>query len=229
MKDIKSLLENEYVQYHGVHSVGVVVDVASTKESEFDLDDFSPLRVLPPRTGKLSIRNGVGQVEIVGYEALVKQCTKPASFLEGRKTCDLLLTTCDRPVSFLLIEITSAKDSIANLIKPIYKGRTQEIAFPGGKFQKGEEQLFQSLQDLLCVPKIATELNAYSNRVCLLAYSIVTPEVQKQFGFSLSPYSRYLKIESARTGDNGAQISCPRIEDLGFELRRISHEYSYEL
>jgi len=42
-------------------------------------------------------------------------------------------------------------------------------------------------------------------------------------------FAKYLTIEAKATSDNGAIIDCPRIEKLGFEYRRIEHQYVFKL
>jgi hypothetical protein len=43
------------------------------------------------------------------------------------------------------------------------------------------------------------------------------------------PFERYLRVESKATAEDGAIVPCLMINNLGFEYRRISHEYSYRL
>lgn len=43
------------------------------------------------------------------------------------------------------------------------------------------------------------------------------------------PFERYLQIESKTTGEDGALMESPAINALGFEYRRISHNYAFSL
>ena len=36
-------------------------------------------------------------------------------------------------------------------------------------------------------------------------------------------------MEAEEAGENGAQISCPQIEQFGFDYYRISHDYSFKI
>lgn len=120
----------------------------------------------------------------------------------------------------MLIELTSALGTAENLKKPIDK-------YPGGKYEKSEYQLASSLGDLLSVPTINTYMVAKAHRVCLMAYR-VSPHSDPDY-LMKHPYERYLKVESKVTAEDGALMPCTAINSLGFEYRRISHEYSFRL
>lgn len=224
---MKELLESDYIVGHNISSRGVTVVPENTDSVDFDLKDGFPIEILPLGKGQLSIHNRKGNLEIIHYENFVNQCKRPASFLRGRSKCDLILTCIDNRETVLLIEMTSALGSIANLQKPIVHETNGVIAFPGGKFEKCEFQLYSSLRDLMDIQSISEVLNAYTKRICLMAYKI-----EPYNGYSIihtRPYSRYLQIESKATSDNGAIIPCPSIEALGFEYRRIEHSYVFSL
>lgn len=120
----------------------------------------------------------------------------------------------------LLIELTSALGTAENLKIPINK-------YPGGKYEKCECQLASSLGDLLAVPTINIYLLAKAHRICLMAYR-VNPHTDPDY-LMKHPFERYLKVESKATAEDGAIIPCSAINSLGFEYRRISHEYSFRL
>ena len=221
MTSIKPLLENDFVAYHGVH-VLPVADVVATEDTQFDLDDMrSPIQLVKYGQGKVSLTNDIyGMVEIMAYENFIDQCTKPKSFLNGRKKCDYLLAHCSDEGCGLLVELTSALGSTANLQKNIDR-------YPGGKYEKCELQLFSTLNDLLAVPTINKYLLAKKHRVCLMAYR-VSPHSDPDY-LMKHPFERYLKVESKATAEDGAIVPCSMINNLGFEYRRISHNYSYRL
>ena len=87
--------------------------------------------------------------------------------------------------------------------------------------EKAEIQLSQSLETMMAVPTIATKFKASSHRVCLTAYRIspiTNPIVRMRY-----PDLRYKLIEAQETGDKGAIISMPSIEQQGFEYRRVAY------
>lgn len=222
---MKELLERDYIVGYNISSQGVTVAPEITDSVDFDLNDVFPIEILSIGTGQLSIHNEKGKLEIIHYENFVNQCKRPASFLNGRKKCDMLLACIDRPETVLLIEMTSALGSCVNLEKAIINKTDGVVVYQGGKYEKCEFQLYSSLQDLMSVHSISMALNSYSRRICLMAYKI---EPYKNIQIcDTKPYSRYLQIEAKETSDNGAIIPCPSIEALGFEYRRIEHSYVF--
>ena len=224
---MKELLERDYIAEHKISSRDVTAVPEITDSVDFDLTDDFPIEILPLGIGQLSIHNEKGNLEIIHYENFVNQCKRPASFLRGRSKCDFILTSIDNHEIALLIEMTSALGSIANLQKVIIRETDGATAFPGGKFEKCEFQLYSSLRDLMEVQSISEVLNAYAKRICLMAYKI--EPYRDTSIIHTRPYSRYLQIESKATSDNGAIIPCPSIEALGFEYRRIEHSYVFSL
>lgn len=146
---MKELLERDYIAEHKISSRDVTAVPEITDFVDFDLKDDFPIEILPLGKGQLSIHNEKGNLEIIHYENFVNQCKRPASFLRGRSKCDLILTCMDNRETVLLIEITSALGSIANLQKVIIRETDGSTAFPGGKFEKCEFQLYSSLRNLM--------------------------------------------------------------------------------
>ena len=237
MNNMKTLLENDFIATYGIKSE-VSVAALQIKEIEFDLDDDldsipSPIQLKALGDGKVSFHNEKGEIEIVHYEDFIDQCKKPRSFLNGRKKCDYLMTHTDKRGTAMLVEITSAHGTKENLSKPIpRRNKAKSILFEGGKYEKCEEQLWQSLSDLKIVPSIAHKLDSYAHKICLMAYE-VKPNTEKQAepkeAIIRRPFNRYLKEESRSTSEDGAIVPCPKIEVLGFEYRRIEHGYVFQL
>lgn len=221
MTSIKLLMESDFVAHHKVHSE-TNADCITTDCRLFDLDDMpSPIQLKPNGEGKVSLANSVyGDIEVLAYENFINQCKKPSSFLQGRKKCDYLAVHIDNEGYALLIELTSALGSIENLTKPINK-------FQGGKYEKSETQLANALNDLLSVNSIHGYLMSKGHRVCLMAYRI-NPHTDPEY-FVKHPYERYLRVESKSTGEKGAIVPSRAINALGFEYRRICHDYPFGL
>ena len=221
MTNIKLLLESDFVAHHKVHSV-VQADCLTIDCEKFDLDDMpSPIQIISFGEGKVSFVNDTyGELEIAAYEKFIDQCKKPSSFLNGRMKCDYLAAHKDVLGYTMLIELTSALGFVENLSKPDKK-------FKGGKYEKSEYQLANSLKDLLSVASIKTYLESKAHRVCLMAYS-VNPHTDSEY-LKKHPFERYLQIESKTTGEDGALMESPAINALGFEYRRINHNYAFSL
>lgn len=136
--------------------------------------------------------------------------------------CDFLIVSDESATNFILIEITSALGGTFNLRKPILSKKTNEVLFPGGKYEKVENQLADSLSTLMAVPSINSKIANYNRKICLMGYKITpyTEEIER----IRHPFQRYLAIEMAETNNNGAIIHHAQIEALGFEYRRISSD-----
>ena len=225
---MKQLLENDFLKHHKVTAT-VAVDCLCVTDVDFDLDDQeSPISQKALGAGKASFHNDKGELEIIHYEDFINKCDKPPSFKKGRKKCDYLLCHTTTPETVMLLEITSALGSQANLEKRIVHRTTCEVLYEGGKFEKCEDQLFQSLCTLVKVPSISGKLNEYTRKICLMAYTIKPGQTKSQ-SIGSRPFAKYLTIEAKATSDNGAIIDCRRIEELGFEYRRIEHQYVFKL
>lgn len=225
---MKQLLENDFLKHYGVTST-VAIDCLSITDVDFDLDDEdSPISLKALGKGTASFHNDNGELEIIHYEDFINKCNKPPSFKKGRKKCDYLLYHTTTTKTVVLLEITSALGSRANLEKPITHKNTGKLLYAGGKFEKCEDQLFQSLCTLVKVPSILGKLNEYTRKICLMAYTIKPAQTKSQ-SIGSRPFAKYLAIEAKATADNGAIIECRRIEDLGFEYRRIEHQSVFKL
>lgn len=216
-EEIKSGL----VEHYGLKRRVVDFSCESTRELEFDLSDTKQRFIVPFRQGGVSfVRETPTVAQVLNYEAFINSFGGTA-FERGRKRCDFVaFDEQPEPETMLLIELTSSKDDTANLGKPI-------DGYPGGKFEKAEAQLSGSLETLLNVDEIRAEANRYKRRVCLMAYKIITKptlpiSAEKAF-------SSYLAAEAKATGSEGALLSSPEINRLGFEFRRISHDYVFNL
>lgn len=224
---MKQLLENDFVDAYGIHK-HPVADEMITTELDFDLVDMpSPIALQTQGIGSFSLHNEHGELSVIHYEDFVDQCKKPRSFLEGRKKCDYLLTHTDSMHAAMLVEITSALGNTDPLRAPICNKKTGEVVYEGGKFEKCEDQLYQSLHDLKLVSTIASKLDAYQQRICMMAY-VINPYTDSDL-LRRKPFLRYLHIEARATADNGAVLPSPKIESLGFEYRRIEHSHVFSI
>ncbi len=224
---MRTLLNNDFVKEYGILTQPIADEVRTTDE-DFDLTDMkSPIKSLPLNRGSFSLHNTHGELSVIHYEDFIDQCKKPRSFYEGRKKCDYLLTHTESMHTAMLVEITSALGNTDKLKKPIVYGKTQVVLYPGGKYEKCEDQLYQSLCDLKQVAAIASKLDAYDQKICMMAY-IINPYTDSDL-LRRNPFLRYLHVEAKETADNGAVLPSPRIEALGFEYRRIEHSHVFSI
>lgn len=100
----------------------------------------------------------------------------------------------------------------------------QELLFFQKKYQKVELQLYQSLETLTEVPSISSYINNKKRKVCLMSYLI-----KRTGDNAVNAFNRNRLMEAEEAGENGAQISCPQIEQFGFDYYRISHDYSFRI
>lgn len=227
MKNVKTLLESDFLTHYKITS-NVVVDSVITENLDFDLDDMvSPIKLLSIHEGKVSFHNNNGELCVVPYENFINQCKKPRSFKNGLKRCDYLLIHTEKNGIALLVEITSGKTK-KDLELPITHPTTGDVLYGNGKLEKCEDQLYCSLRTLKEVPSIANELDSHSRRICLMAYQI-KGRTEELKDVASKPYERYLRIEARTTSEDGAIVPCPKIESLGFEYRRIEHSHFFVL
>lgn len=102
------------------------------------------------------------------------------------------------------------------------------MIYPGGKYEKAEIQLLETLRTIRAVPSISAFINRYKRKVCLMSY-LIKPNQDSKVSSAQKSFGRYKLIESRETGENGALLEHPSINAEGFEFRRISHEYSFRL
>lgn len=217
------LLQNTLRGHYKISSK-VTLRFEQIDSREFDLDD-SFCFVMEKGQGKASFINDNGPLKILCYEDFIKQCKKPRSFAEGRKRCDFILCHDSVGGSFVLNEITSAYGDESNLTLPILKGNPP---YPGGKNQKVVDQFVYTLDTLLQVPDIRAKIESYNRKICVMSYKVFLCNNDLIDKTIAAAYS-YRNVESLETQGAGAIIAEKRINDLGFEYRRISHDYSFLL
>ena len=226
---ISELLSSDFLDFYQVRRGRITVVSQLVRCNSFDLDDDMSQTsfVKEVGQGKLTFVGNKEYIEVVAYDDFFKQIKKPVAFVSSHKHCDYLIVSDETMENFLFVELTSALGGTYNLKKPIANKKTGAIAFPGGKYQKVEEQLADSLDTLMAVPNIRGKIDGYQRRICLMGYKIIPyDEDAKRI---THPFQRYLTIEMAETGSNGAIVHNTKIESLGFEYRRISNDATFSL
>ena len=224
---LKTLIDNDFVSHYNIHPIHLTATEHVTSQLEFDLidEDDANSPILPKGQGYVTLQQSYGQIGILLYDDFYKNIQSPKSIKEGVKHCDFVLSSPNNEC-ICLIELTSSTGSVAGLSAPI-KNKKHQVIFSRGKYEKAEVQLSDSLKMLTAVQTIKTDFDRKHRKICLMAYQIIPyPSSEEQIK---RPFSRYLDIESKMTRDNGAIISCPDIEQYGFEYRRIGHDYVFTL
>lgn len=81
----------------------------------------------------------------------------------------------------------------------------------------------ESLKTLVDVPAIKTYIDAYSLKICVMAYKVI-PYKEKSLNNFVSPFRRYSEIESRETKMNGAEFESEEINAMGFSFKRVSYD-----
>lgn len=220
---IKQLIDTYFAKYYKLSRVRFI-DEHHTTEKSFDIKERGNAAIAEFGGGSASFDNEVQRdIAVLDYEGYIDKYVGTV-FHAGRLKCDYILES-ETGTTVIFDEITSSVSGIENLQKPII-GKKQ---YPGGKFEKVEQQLFESLKTLHDVPEIAYYLDSRSKRVCLCSYKLFSSIALSLIGDPVTAFARGMKEAERQGGENGVKISCPQIEALGFEYRRISHAFVYHI
>ena len=220
---IKQLIDTCFARHYKLGRV-VTIDENHTSESHFDLKESSGATIVTFGSGAASFGNDSQRlITVLDYEGYIDKYSG-TQFHTGRMKCDCILES-EAADTVILDEITSSVSGVENLQKPIIG---KKVYF-GGKFEKVEQQLYDSLKTLHEVPEIALHLNSQLKRVCLCSYKLYTSDTLALIGNPVMAFTRGMTEAERQSGENGVKISCPHIEALGFEYRRISHSFVYKI
>lgn len=87
------------------------------------------------------------------------------------------------------------------------------MLFPLGKYQKVEQQLYQTLETLIQIPAVELYIAKKRKKICLMAYLIKKAEDK-----AVNAFNRSRIVEGEEAGEDGTQISFPQVELYGFTL-----------
>lgn len=222
---MKNLLENDLPAFYGVGR-RCTCDEIRTTSREFDLTEDDTQFVVDYKTGYASFCDNPYSLSVINYDTYIGKFAG-TKIADGNRRCDFVMTDVDTDNLILLCEVTSSIGGIENLSRPITKKKkdgTEMVVFPKGKYQKAELQLYQSLETMNNVPSIASFVGKKKRKVCLMAYLIKPSD-----NYTVNAFNRNRLVEAEEAGENGAQISCPQIEQYGFEYFRISHSFSFRI
>lgn len=162
------LLRQDFPCHYGLHKRNIIVPNETTNEEHFDLTDGGETMLVPYQTGNISFDHSEQtEIVVVNYEKFLNGLSG-TTFERGRKRCDFILyeTGGNGNSFFLLNEQTSTLGSTENLSKPIVN-KDKNVIYPGGKYEKVEVQLSETLKTLKAVAEINTFIDKYQRKICL--------------------------------------------------------------
>lgn len=219
------LLKKDLPDHYGLSRSNISVPYETTSETLFDLTDgVKSSMVVEYGKGNVSFgRESVTLLEVINYEQYLNGFSGTA-FERGRKRCDCIMYEKEENKKdfFLLNEQTSCLGTTDGLSKPI--SNKNKVLYTGGKYEKAEVQLSDTLRTLMDVPAIANFIRKYRRKICLMSY-VVKPEMKP----AQKAFSRSRQVEARETGEDGALLECKSINDFDFEYRRINHDYTFKL
>ena len=220
---MKALLENDFPAHYGLGRRRQCVEI-QTNDATFDLVEKPVDFVVEYQSGEASFSNAdANLLSVINYDQyLNKFAGTPIS--DGKRRCDFIVSSVENDVLLLLCEMTSSYEGVENLSLPI-KDHKGNIVFSRGKYEKAEVQLFQTLDNILAVPTIATYAAGKQKRICLMSY-IITHNAEHS---AVEAFGRPRMSEAMEVGEDGAEVPCPSIEAFGFRYFRISHNYTFRL
>jgi len=195
---MKNLLEHNFISHYGL-AASVIVDVVSTTDADFDLNDDAVL-VYRSGTGIAKYSNPRRkEVNIINYETFFKSL--PQSFQDNKNNCDLIVYTSDNQY-FLLNELTE---------KGKKKGKKRTLAI---------EQMLQVLREISDVSEIKLFIEQHSVKQCCY----FNKKTQSPSNKITAPatFGRLSDI-----APHGFEMSNSEIESLGFELWEFSGSQVY--
>ncbi|GIM56208.1 hypothetical protein CAPN006_06020 [Capnocytophaga canimorsus] len=197
-----NLFQNELRTSLNLARKNIRVSSVSITDEVFDLkDERGNSIVLPKNTGDASFHNSLGkELYILDFEDLRNQFNPCAILDKGKitKRCDYFIAEKQEKSICLFNEITSSQEK--------YLTKKEDTA---------KQQLLHSLQCVERCTDLWTEIQSFSNRICLFSYKLSDTNIPEQKTFNIA-----LSFEN---DENGTEYPNKEIEELGFEYRRIDY------
>lgn len=194
----------------------VAIQSETTEKESFDLQDKKSDYIVDFGEGNASFRNYQKfSFDVLAYDGMIHGYGYVKS-LHNLSPCDFILFNESHSI-IVLDEITSSQDGMYNLKEPLRDK-------PYSKFEKVEKQLADTITVLSKIEQVKAILDKCKVKVCLCSYRLYTGEhnAKRAFGRANTTIDR-------ETGENGTELSCPKINDSGFKYFRISHDHAYKL
>lgn len=214
---LKAIIDEYFPEcYCKNRSEKVAIQSETTEKESFDLQDKKSDYIVDFGEGNASFRNYQKfSFDVLAYDGMIHGYGYVKS-LHNLSPCDFILFNESHSI-IVFDEITSSKNGIVNLTKPLPDKHYS-------KFEKVEKQLADTITVLSKIEQVKAILDKCKVKVCLCSYRLYTGEhnAKRAFGRANTTIDR-------ETGENGTELSCPKINDLGFKYFRISHDYAYKL
>ena len=191
-----------------------------TKEKEFDLQDSAKGSeiVMARGMGKTSYRNTQEWLlYVLDFEHYKTQLNNSA-ILKGEgltRMCDYFII--DTEVEICILNEISSAISEENLDKPTEN-------FRGGKFEKAQKQLLDSLKTIKKCAPLWQALSNAKNRICLFSYRIAQDK-DPLINNIRTAFNRPLQVETSISKERGVAYHNDDIEQLGFQYRRTKETF----
>lgn len=214
---LKTIIDEDFSTCYDINeSTRVAIQSETTEERFFDLQDKARDYIVEFGKGYASFDNyRKFSFDVLAYDEMISNYGGVES-LHNLSPCDFILFNESHSI-IIFNEITSSQDGMYNLTKPLPDKHYS-------KFEKVEKQLADTITVLSKIEKVKAILDKCKVKVCLCSYRLYTGEhnAKRAFGRANTTIDR-------ETGENGAELSCPKINDLGFKYFRISHDHAYKL
>lgn len=218
--NLKDLFDQYFLNYYNVtHSKIKPINAKYTDIEKFDLIDSDTNFVINFGTGTGSFENKSNhEIEVLAYNCIMKFYNSGNyNLLNGAKCCDFILYNKEN-AKIIFNEHTTSSSGVDNL-KTLRDSKTGIT-----KFEKAEIQLSNSVEKMKNIKEIDELINNCPTKICLCSYKLYTGNNSTQKAFN-----RGISLIDKEVGEDGAIFSSPDIEKYGFEFRRISHNYAFNL
>lgn len=221
---MKNLIDKYFTAHYAKYFAALRNSKVQIKEEQttgtsFDLQDGSPY-ISANGSGKVSFGNPQGHnISVLGYDDYIRKL--PGKFGTGRMRCDFII---EDKVSGIIVldEITSTGNGIKGHTKPIKNRKNGKVHYQGGKLEKAQQQLLDTLQTLCEVKEIDCHFKKYNKKICLCSYKLCSSNVQS-INNTLTAFNQGVVMT------DGMKLSKKDIESLGFEYRRVTHPNVFAL
>jgi hypothetical protein len=208
---METLLRNDFTEHYGLQVATIANISTTTTANYFELKDDETLIYAIKGQGTAKYRNvNASNINVIKYEYFFNSLS-PASFIQGKEKCDLIVYDNNRRY-FLLNELT---DTLPVYVEPFINTQGQQP----GKKQKAISQLLSSLTLIMNVPSISTFINTHTFRHCCFFNK------QSMSPLTITATTAFNRLSALVTG--GLRMSNPAIEEFGFEFWEYSGNQVY--
>jgi hypothetical protein len=220
MNNIEHLLVKDFIEhYNNSKNLPVVInlEIRCTREEHFSLKDDDKLIYATDEGVAKFLNPDRREVVVLNYEKFKNSLPSRVSNQLSKGKCDVLLYSKDY---FLLNELT---DTQKRYIDPYNNLK----GFQDGKLAKAQQQLEQSLQDLINVPKLNQCIQMFAvRRCCFFSKQPHTPQLITNHVLAVQAFNRLSQLPQTK---GGFHLHNTIIEQSGFEFWEYSGEQTFIL